>query len=245
MQNYTPLFFILIFLSFMSCTKMVENEAPVKQVISYYPKRVYPEDLPEKYKDKRLTYMDIYFSDEFPEGEEIDFEDLSEPEQEEFYQHTLSSESMGTLYGYEIKIIKPKDKRKLIAKKRKAIGLKNDGRDESISFLSDFDIMPTFPDCDLNNRVCFVNGVKKHFFKHFNTSSIKDPDLPKGELKVELGFTVNIDGHIVYAAANAPKRPLVLELVRVINLLPRMKPAELNGKKVAVKYQIPITIIVE
>lgn len=70
-------------------------------------------------------------------------------------------------------------------------------------------------------------------------------DLPKGELKIVLGFTVNTYGYIVYAAAEAPKRPLVLELVRVINLLPKMEPAELNGKKVAVKYQIPITVLLE
>ena len=52
---------------------------------------------------------------------------------------------------------------------------------------------------------------------------------------------------VTYDAFRHPEGPkqAVTNLVRVINLLPKMQPAELNGEKVAVKYTIPITILVE
>ncbi|MFY9242898.1 MAG: hypothetical protein WAO74_07720 [Polaribacter sp.] len=246
MKQSTKFFLILAIIgsfSFLSCNKKGEEKLSEKQQITYYPKEKF-NNVPEEYRDTTKTYMDIYYGDEYPKGEEIDFDDLSEPEKEEFYKTTLNDEYSGTLYRKEIKIIKPSGKRKLLSYKYKIIGF-NDGSDKSIYFLNEFDVLPTFPGCELNSKQCFIDSVTKHFFKYFNEKSLHKLDLPKGNLKVTLGFTVNNRGYIVYGAAEAPKRPLVLELVRVINLLPKMRPAELNGKKVSVKYQIPITILVD
>lgn len=172
MKKYKSLIIIISLIGFMSCAKNISNEIPEKQRITYYPIDQF-KNTPEEYIDTRETYFDIYYGDEFPAGKEIDFEDLSDSEKEEFYNYTLDCESLGTLYNNQIKIIKPKGKRKLIVHKRKKIGLKDDGRDESIYFLNELDVLPTFPDCNLNNRDCFMNGVKKHFFKHFNKKSIR------------------------------------------------------------------------
>ena len=234
---------------FTSCSNLKENQSVKKQIVTYYPKNTFTDSIPEAWKDKRLTYMDIYYvhkGEGYPKGEEIDFADLSEQEKDEFIEHTLNSEKQGFLYRNQIKIIKPEGKRKLIVSKSKGIAFnEDDGRDASITSLDDLDVLPTYPKCDKNDKDCFLNGVEKHFFKHFNKKITKELDLPKGDFNVTLGFTVNNNGYVVYASAAASERPLVLELVRVINLLPKMKPAELNGKKVAVKYTIPFTILVE
>ncbi|WP_155810454.1 hypothetical protein [Polaribacter sp. Hel_I_88] len=240
---------LLLIFCFTFCKKNKEEKIPEKQLVTYYPKHTFRDSIQEKWKDKRLTYMDIYYvhkGEEYPTGEEIDFTDLAEPEKEEFIAHTLSSQKNGFLHRNQIQIIQPKGERKLIVSKSKEIGFtEDDGRDSSFDSLEKLDVLPTFPSCDKNDKECFLKGVEKHFFKHFNKKIITELNLPKGNLNIKLGFTVNNNGFIVYAAADAPKRPLVLELVRVINLLPKMQPAELNGEKVAVKYTIPITILVE
>ena len=121
----------------------------------------------------------------------------------------------------------------------------NDGRDESITDLNVLDVLPTFPGCNENDGKCFIDGVKNVFCKYYDKKIEKKLGLPKGQLTIILNFTVSNEGHIVYAFGNAPKKELLSELERVMSLLPKIKPAELNGEKVAVKYSIPITVLVD
>ena len=173
---------------FASCSNQKENQLAEKQIVTYYPKNTFRDSVPEEFKDKRLTYMDIYYvhkGEEYPTGEEIDFTELSEPEKEEFIQHTLSSEKNGFLHRNQITIIQPKGKRKLIVSKSKEIGFtEDDGRDASIDSLDELDVLPTCPNCDKNDRECFFKSVEKHFFKHFNKKITKKGVLLKCKLEL-------------------------------------------------------------
>ena len=58
-------------------------------------------------------------------------------------------------------------------------------------------------------------------------------------------FTIDKTGQIKNVRARGPHASLEQEAVRVIHTLPKMIPAEQEGKKVAVKYTLPITIKIE
>jgi beta-lactamase regulating signal transducer with metallopeptidase domain len=55
-------------------------------------------------------------------------------------------------------------------------------------------------------------------------------------------FKINKEGAITGIRAKAPHPALQEEAVRIIKLLPIMKPGELSGKKVTVKYALPMNI---
>ncbi len=250
MRKITTSFLILVIiglLCFTACSNNKEPQIPKKQVITYYPLDRY-KNIPEEYKDTTKTYMDLYhvsFGEKIPQGIEIDYNNLSEPEKDEFIEHTLMLQKMGFKSQRNLKIIEPKNKRKLIVEISAGKMNFNDGRDDSIENLDLLDVLPTFPSCNKNDKECFTSGVRKVFYKYFDKKLSKKICLPKGQLTMILNFTVSNEGHIVYAFGNAPKKELLSELERVMSLLPKMKPAELNGEKVAVKYSIPITINVQ
>ena len=250
MKKTTISFLILVIigvLCFTACSNNKETQIPKKQVITYYPIERY-KDIPKEYKDTTKTYMDLYhvsFGEKMPKGKEIDYSALSEPEKDEFIAHTLMLQKMGFKAQRNIKIIEPKNRRKLIVQTSFGKMKSNDGRDESITDLNVLDVLPTFPGCNENDGKCFIDGVKNVFFKYYDKKIEKKLGLPKGQLTMILNFTVSNEGHIVYAFGNAPKKELLSELERVMSLLPKIKPAELNGEKVAVKYSIPITVLVD
>ena len=244
-SNSNSLIIVIIYLiCFSSCSNKKEQQILEKRVVTYYPVDRF-KNIPEEYRDTTKTYMDLYhvsFGEEMPKGKEIDYSDLSEPEKDEFISHTLMLQKMGFKTQRNIKIIEPKNRRKLIVQTGFGKMKSNDGRDESITDLNVLDVLPTFPGCNENDGKCFMDGVQNVFFKYYDKKIENKLGLPKGQLTMILNFTVSNEGHIVYAFGNAPKKELLSELERVMSLLPKMKPAELNGEKVAVKYSIPITI---
>lgn len=58
-------------------------------------------------------------------------------------------------------------------------------------------------------------------------------------------FKIDKEGNVTDIEARAPHESLKQEVVRVIKKLPKMIPGEQRGKKVAVNYSIPFSIIVE
>lgn len=234
---------IISMISFFNCTKQKENQIPEKKMITYYPTDFY-KNIPKQYINTAKTYMDIYTGKNTPEGEQISFKDLYDWEKEEFIDYTTMKQKSGSLGFSQIKIISQKGKRKLIA------GIyhnytKNDGRDNSVDFSSDLDLFPTFPGCGRNDEDCFKTSVKNHFFEYFNWNIFKEMELKNNNLKINLHFTVANNGHIVYAFGTSNNKQLLIEIERVLNLLPVMTPAKESGKTVAVKYSIPLTIIAE
>ena len=58
-------------------------------------------------------------------------------------------------------------------------------------------------------------------------------------------FKIDKKGDIVNIKARAPHKRLQEEAVRVIKLLPKMKPGKQRGKAVGVSYGLPIVFKVE
>ena len=104
------------------------------------------------------------------------------------------------------------------------------------------DKVPTFPGCPENDKSCFNNKIRQHFQKEFNVNLTDSLKLSPGKKRIIMLFKINKEGAITGIKAKAPHPALQEEAVRIIKLLPIMKPGELNGKKVTVKYTLPMRI---
>jgi len=104
---------------------------------------------------------------------------------------------------------------------------------------------PIYPGCkgsEKKLRRCMANKISKHIIDYF----IKDIAVNlgyKGDIMIYVIFKVDKDGSIVDVRAKGPHPQLANEAVRVINLLPRIKPGlGQEDKEVVVPYSLPITI---
>lgn len=118
---------------------------------------------------------------------------------------------------------------------------------EDVSFMIIEDV-PVFPGCKGNKkqlRACFSKKVQKHFSRKFDADLPNEVGLDSGRKKVFIGFKIDKYGNVVDIKARAPHPKIKKEVIKVMNLLPKMKPGKQRGKPVGVKYSIPFTLIVE
>jgi len=116
--------------------------------------------------------------------------------------------------------------------------------DDEITF-STVDIAPIHPDCNtikLNDerKKCTSNAVQKLIHKNFNTKLANSLELGSGKQRIFIYFSIDATGKVVDVAARAPHPKLEEEAIRVINLLPKFKPGQNEGKAVNVDFSLPI-----
>jgi protein TonB len=118
---------------------------------------------------------------------------------------------------------------------------------EDVSFMIIEDV-PVFPGCKGNKaalKKCFSKMVQKHFSRKFDNELPNELGLSPGRKRVFIGFKIDRQGNVVNVQARAPHPKIKDEVIKVMNLLPKMKPGRQRGKPVGVKYSIPFTLIVE
>ena len=125
------------------------------------------------------------------------------------------------------------------------IQTKNEIIEKEVIPFTMIDKVPTFPGCPENDKSCFNKKMQQHFQKEFDAELPNSLKLSPGKKRIIMLFKINKEGAITEIKAKAPHPALQEEAVRIIKLLPIMKPGELNGKKVAVKYALPMNIEVE
>lgn len=111
--------------------------------------------------------------------------------------------------------------------------------EESIPFAI-IEKIPTFPDCEENDRKCFSKSIQKHFAENFNVDLPNQLGLESGKKRLIVQFKVDKEGNIVGIFTRAPHKKIEEEAVRVISMLPKMNPGEQDGKRTSVKYTLPI-----
>ncbi|MFQ3181312.1 MAG: protein TonB [Polaribacter sp.] len=107
---------------------------------------------------------------------------------------------------------------------------------------------PVFPGCKGNKKElkdCFSAMVQKHFSRKFDSELPNELGLSPGKKRVFIGFKIDRQGHVVGIQARAPHPKIKDEVVRVMRMLPRMKPGRQRGKAVGVSYNIPFSLLVE
>ena len=108
--------------------------------------------------------------------------------------------------------------------------------------------VPVFPGCDKGNnewkRQCMSEKIAKFVQRKFNTELAGDLGL-SGRQRISVIFRIDTQGNVVGVRARAPHPRLEKEAVRVINLLPKMKPGRQRGRAVIVPYSLPIIFQVQ
>jgi protein TonB len=108
--------------------------------------------------------------------------------------------------------------------------------------------VPVFPGCKGNKaalKKCFNKKTQKHFASKFNAELPNELGLIPGKQKIYIGFKIDKYGNVINIQARAPHPKIKKEVIKVMKLLPRMKPGRQRGRAVGVKYSIPFTLIVE
>ena len=90
-----------------------------------------------------------------------------------------------------------------------------------------------------------VKKIAAFVGSNYDTSLSKNLGLEAGKKRVYVQFEIDKTGKIVNVRARGPHEALEKEAVRVVSSLPAMQPGENNGKKVGVKYTLPITLVIE
>lgn len=109
--------------------------------------------------------------------------------------------------------------------------------------------VPVFPGCEsaTNNeqrRACLNAKVKSFVKDQFNTEKGQAIGL-HGVQKIYVNFKITKNGDIEILKTRAPHVNLEEEAQRVVNKLPKMKPAQHGNNSVDVLYTLPIAFKVE
>lgn len=117
---------------------------------------------------------------------------------------------------------------------------------ESLPF-SVIDTAPVYPGCSGTPeelKTCFTEKITQLVVDEFNTQLAQDLDL-EGRIRIMSQFKVLKDGTVGDIMVRAPHLELEAETKRILNVLPKMKPAEHEGEKVTVMYSLPIVFDVQ
>lgn len=117
--------------------------------------------------------------------------------------------------------------------------------DVSIAMVSE---MPVFPGCKGNNeelKKCLSEKIGRIVRKNFNPDIAQDLGLKPGVQRIFVMFVIDKDGNISNIKSNAPHKSLQKEAFRVLGKIPKMIPGKYNGRKVGVKYSLPIRYQIE
>jgi protein TonB len=108
--------------------------------------------------------------------------------------------------------------------------------------------VPVYPGCTGSKaelKDCLSKNVQKFVSNKFNVDLAQDLGLTPGKKRIFVMFKIDKNGNITSIQARAPHKRLEAEAIRVVGLLPQMKPGKQRGRPVGVKYSLPISFIVQ
>lgn len=102
---------------------------------------------------------------------------------------------------------------------------------------------PIFPGCEDVERSkrmnCFQEKLDEHILENLNYPPKAKKQKIEG--KVIVKFTINYEGKVTNIITQLGDPILQTEALRIIRLLPVMKPALFKGKPIGRNYSVPIT----
>ena len=125
--------------------------------------------------------------------------------------------------------------------------LPTENNEDVISFeqFENVDEMPRFKDCVDTAKedaiACFNQQLNSHIKKNFAYPEQAAAENIQGRVAIQ--FIIDTEGNVTNVKAKGPQYAELLEeeAIRIIQALPQFVPATLNGKRVNVKYGLPIT----
>lgn len=110
--------------------------------------------------------------------------------------------------------------------------------------------VPLYEGCDVSmrndeKRQCMSDKITELVTNNFRGSLGNELGLSKGLQRIQVFFKINEEGIIVDIQARASHPGLEKEAIRVVKLIPKMRPGLQDGKPVSVPYSLPILYNVE
>jgi hypothetical protein len=122
-------------------------------------------------------------------------------------------------------------------------------RIEAISInINEIEISPVFENCYGSNdeiKSCFYQKIRTHFTNNFDANLPNTLGLNSGRKRIFLGFSIDQNGNIQNINARTAHKSIQKEVIRVMNLLPEMKPGINNGKNMITICSMQFTIKVD
>ncbi|CAM1352899.1 energy transducer TonB [Tenacibaculum insulae] len=114
----------------------------------------------------------------------------------------------------------------------------------------EFKIVETYavyPGCseDSNKKKCFNLSLRKFINDNFQVDYPELAKLITGKVTVFIKFRINKEGVVDSVDVKAPHDALKKEAIRVVELLPKMKPATAQGKPVGFRLSLPLSFNIE
>ena len=108
---------------------------------------------------------------------------------------------------------------------------------------------PVFKGCEglskQENRICFDKKMKKFVQRNFDVGLANDLGLNSGKYRISTQFIIDDKGNVVDIKIRAPHAKLKLETKELIQKLPKFLPGMQQNRPVKVKYNLPISFIIE
>ncbi len=119
---------------------------------------------------------------------------------------------------------------------------------ETLPFIA-VEVAPLFPGCKKGSKAamkaCFNEKMRKHINRKFDTGLAQTLGLTPGKKRINVEFIIDEKGNVVDIKVRAPHKRLQKEAKRVVKLLPQMVPAKQRASNVKVRYNLPISFIVD
>ena len=107
---------------------------------------------------------------------------------------------------------------------------------------------PVYPGCEglskKENISCFTTKVSEFVMNNFDKKVANSQNL-SGNHKIKIAFVISRSGEVSDVTASTSNSALAKEAERIVNLLPRMTPAQHSGKNVAVPFILPVLLNME
>ncbi|WP_299432416.1 energy transducer TonB [uncultured Aquimarina sp.] len=112
-----------------------------------------------------------------------------------------------------------------------------------------FDNQVIHPECRETGKAkkdkrCLSEKIKKFVNKSFNVKIAEKLGL-SGINTIYVRFSISKCGNVINVQSKGPHPELEKEAIRVVKMLPKMKPAKLDGEDVGVLYALPIKFAVK
>ncbi|MGB7843121.1 MAG: energy transducer TonB [Salinimicrobium sp.] len=123
-----------------------------------------------------------------------------------------------------------------------SIGFAQEGVGVKGNSLSTKEIAPVWPGCSgsqAEKKACFKEKMVEHMKSHYRFPKDGQGNFIRG--KAIVSFQVNKQGKVEILSVEGPKKELNEEAKRIVLAIPKMKPGELAGKPIPVKYKMPFT----
>ena len=101
-------------------------------------------------------------------------------------------------------------------------------------------VAPVWPGCEKvpDPNACFTKKMTEHLKANFKYPRNSSGNIIRG--KSIVAFNITKEGNVKILKVTGNQEPLNEEAKRIIMAIPKMKPGELAGEPVAVKYTVPI-----